>query len=97
MSRSSKSVRGTRKRPDAYSVAVLAGALSNLLRDVEILTNAAMDDLAASRAARGVPYVPEQCMGIREAVRDSYVHALTERLITGMNDDPGPSRSEFSE
>lgn len=74
------------KQPDAYSVAVLAGALTNLLRDAEILTDQTMDDLAASRRARGIGYVPEECRDIRDAVRESYVRALTERLISGMSD-----------
>jgi hypothetical protein len=85
MHRASKS----RRRSDAHSVAVLTGALSNLLRDAEILTDQAMDDLAASRAAEGIPYIPEECRGIRDAVRDMYVRGLTERLVLGLCDDGG--------
>lgn len=75
--------------PDANSVAVLQGVIENLLRDAEILTNQTMDDLAASRRARGIDYVPDECAAIRDAVRDSYVRALTERLINGLTDHGG--------
>jgi hypothetical protein len=77
------------RRPDAHSVAVLTGALSNLLRDAEILTDQTMDDLAVSRRARGVPYMPDECRGIRDAVREMYVRGLTERLVLGLCDDGG--------
>ena len=87
--------------PDAHSVAVLRGVSENLLRDAESLTDETMDDLAARWRALGIRYVPEECVAIRDAVRDRYVRWLFGRLVDGMNDDPGGaeglSGSEFSE
>jgi len=87
--------------PDAHSVAVLRGVTQNLLRDAEFLTDKSMAALGESVRTSGLRYVPEQCVAIRDAVRAAYIRGLTERLISGMNDDPGGaeglSGSEFSE
>lgn len=96
--RSPEGGRAVSMTPDAHTLAVLNGVAKNLLRDAEILTDAAMAALVECRRASGIEYVPESCLTIREAVRESYVRALTERLVTGLYDDePMSSRTPVEE
>jgi hypothetical protein len=84
MARANKSA-----RPHEHSTAVLRGVAENLLRDAELLTDRSMAALAESRRAAGIPYIPEECTAIRDAVRDWYVRGLADRLITGLTEDVG--------
>lgn len=84
--------------PDAHSVAVLRGVIENLLCDAEILTEKSMAALADCRREAGIGYIPEECLAIRDAVRGSYVRALTERLVAGLYDaEPMSSQAPFEE
>jgi hypothetical protein len=80
--------------PPGYMAEVLDGVVSNLLRDANTVTGAAMNAVVDEMAGHGLELRPMQFAAIRRAVFAFVVGALRRRLLEGLSDGGGLSADD---